>query len=184
MPGEPEVHGLVALMLLNDARRDARFADDAIVLLPDQDRSLWNLELVEEGRGALERALALGGRGPYVLQAAMRSCTPRSRRTWRSWRASTASCPRHRIAGGGAQPSGRHRRNRRGRGRAGSGGAPRAGTEPLPLLHATHAELLRRLDRDGDARAAYKPALGLVNSDAERRFLEQRLAELQSGESS
>ena len=73
MPDEPEAHGLLALMLLNDARRDARFADDAIVLLRDQDRSRWDLDQLAEGRSALERGLALGGRGPYVLQAAIAS---------------------------------------------------------------------------------------------------------------
>src|SRR2546430_7567993 len=71
MPDEPEVHGLLALMLLNDARRDARFADGTVVLLRDQDRSLWDVDQITEGRGALDRALALGGRDAYVLQAAI-----------------------------------------------------------------------------------------------------------------
>ena len=73
MPDEPEVHGLLALMLMNDARREARFADGSVVLLADQDRSLWNTEQIAAGRAGLERALALGGRGPYVLQAAIAS---------------------------------------------------------------------------------------------------------------
>ena len=73
MPVEPEVRGLLALMLLNDARREARFADGSIVPLADQDRSLWNMEQIAAGRAGLERALALGGRGPYVLQAAIAS---------------------------------------------------------------------------------------------------------------
>ena len=71
MPDEPEVHGLLALMLVNDARREARFADGEVVLLSDQDRSLWDLDQIAEGRKALDRALALGGRGSYVLQAAI-----------------------------------------------------------------------------------------------------------------
>jgi RNA polymerase sigma-70 factor, ECF subfamily len=71
MPDEPEVLGLLALMLMNDARRDARFANGTVVLLRDQDRSLWNAAQVEAGRVELERALALGGRGTYVLQAAI-----------------------------------------------------------------------------------------------------------------
>src|SRR5207237_6970033 len=62
MPDEPEVHGLLALMLLNDARRDARFADGTVVLLRDQDRSLWDFDQITRGRAALDRALALGGR--------------------------------------------------------------------------------------------------------------------------
>src|SRR5213079_3230680 len=69
MPDEPEVHGLLALMLVNDARREARFADDTVVLLRDQDRSLWDTAQIASGRAALERAQALGGRGPYALQA-------------------------------------------------------------------------------------------------------------------
>src|SRR5262245_13867483 len=62
MPDEAEVHGLLALMLLNDARRDARFADGAVVLLSDQDRTLWDAELTAEGSAALDRARSLGGR--------------------------------------------------------------------------------------------------------------------------
>src|SRR5207244_11989113 len=69
MPDEPEVHGLLALMLINDARRDARFADGTVVLLRDQDRSLWDFEQIADGRVVLHRALALGGRGPFALQA-------------------------------------------------------------------------------------------------------------------
>src|SRR5206468_4841877 len=69
MPDEPEVHGLLALMLINDARRDARFDDGAVVLLHEQDRSLWDVDQIAEGRAVLDRALALGGRDPYVLQA-------------------------------------------------------------------------------------------------------------------
>src|SRR6266550_3199068 len=71
MPDEPEVHGLLGLMLVNHARRDARFAGGTVVLLRDQDRSLWNHDEIVEGRAALGRAQALGGRGPYALQAAI-----------------------------------------------------------------------------------------------------------------
>jgi RNA polymerase sigma-70 factor (ECF subfamily) len=71
MPDEPEAHGLLALMLMNDARRDARFADGELVLLGDQDRSLWDPDEIESGKLVLDRAIALGGRGPYVLQAAI-----------------------------------------------------------------------------------------------------------------
>jgi RNA polymerase sigma-70 factor (ECF subfamily) len=71
MPDESEVHGLLALMLLHDARRDARFADGTVVLLRDQNRSLWDAGRIAEGRAVLDRALALGGRDAYVLQAAL-----------------------------------------------------------------------------------------------------------------
>lgn len=69
MPAEPELHGLLALMLLHDARREARFAGGEIVLLEDQDGSLWDAAQIADGRSALDRALALSGRGPYALQA-------------------------------------------------------------------------------------------------------------------
>ncbi|HEY6636643.1 MAG TPA: sigma-70 family RNA polymerase sigma factor, partial [Solirubrobacterales bacterium] len=71
MPDEPEVQGLLALMLVNDARRDARFAEGELVLLRDQDRSLWKADRIAEAKAVTDRALALGGRGPYVLQAAI-----------------------------------------------------------------------------------------------------------------
>ncbi len=71
MPDEPEAHGLLAMMLLHDARREARFRDGELVLLADQDRSLWDATQIERGRALLDRALALRGRGPYVIQAAI-----------------------------------------------------------------------------------------------------------------
>jgi RNA polymerase sigma-70 factor (ECF subfamily) len=71
MPDEPEAHGLLALMLINDARREARFANGEVVLLRDQDRSLWDLDRIAEGRASLDRALARGGGDLYVLQAAI-----------------------------------------------------------------------------------------------------------------
>ncbi|HSL65693.1 MAG TPA: sigma-70 family RNA polymerase sigma factor, partial [Gaiellaceae bacterium] len=73
MPDEPEAHGLLALMVLNDARRDARFAEGELVLLADQDRTRWDRGRIAEGQAVLDRALALGGRGPYVVQAAIAS---------------------------------------------------------------------------------------------------------------
>src|SRR5262249_61730282 len=71
MPDEPEPHGLLALMLIHDARRDARFPGGELVLLADQNRTLWHHDEIDEGRRLLERALALQGGGPYVLQAAI-----------------------------------------------------------------------------------------------------------------
>src|SRR5206468_4426316 len=73
MPDEPEAHGLLAMMLLHDSRREARFRYGDLVLLADQDRSLWDTEQIAAGRAVLDRALALGGRGPYVVQAAIAS---------------------------------------------------------------------------------------------------------------
>ena len=82
MPDEPEVHGLLALMLLHDARREARFDADELVLLADQDASRWNREQIAEGRTVLDRALALGGRGSYVIQAAIASLHADEPRDW------------------------------------------------------------------------------------------------------
>ena len=73
LPDDSEVRGLVAMMLLHDSRREARFRDGELVLLGDQDRSRWNTEQIAAGRAELDRALALGGRGSYVLQAAIAS---------------------------------------------------------------------------------------------------------------
>ena len=82
MPDEPEVHGLLALMLLHDARREARFRDGDLVLLADQDRALWDTAQIADGRAALDRALAQRGRGPYVVQAAIASLHADEPRDW------------------------------------------------------------------------------------------------------
>src|SRR3989454_5601280 len=82
MPEESEVHGLLAMMLLLDARREARFRGDDLVLLADQDRSLWDTAQIADGRAVLDRALALHGRGPYVVQAAIASLHADEPRDW------------------------------------------------------------------------------------------------------
>jgi RNA polymerase sigma-70 factor (ECF subfamily) len=178
MPDEPEVYGLLALMLVNGARRDARFAEDTVVLLRDQDRSLWDDDQIAGGRAALDRALALGGRGPYVLQAAIASLHADEPQDWPQLAvlygelARRTGSPVVELNQAAAIAE------------AGDVETALALVERLELdsyhyLHATRAELLRRLDRLEDARAAYDRALELVHSDAERRFLERRLAELQ-----
>jgi RNA polymerase sigma-70 factor, ECF subfamily len=177
MPDEPDVHGLLALMLVNDARRDARFADGAVVLLRDQDRSLWDAEQIAAGRAALERALALGGRGPYVLQAAIAALHADEPQDWPQLAALYGELAR--LTGSSVVELNRAVAIAE----AGDVEAALALVERLELdqyhyLHAARAELLRRLDRVDDARAAYERALELVHSDAERRFLEGRLAEL------
>ncbi len=179
MPDEPEVHGLLALMLVNDARRDARFADGAIVLLRDQDRSLWNGAQIEEGRTTLDRGLALGGRGPYALQAAIAALHAEEPQDWPQLAA---------LYGELARRTGSpvvELNHAAALAEAGDVEGALGLVESLELdgyhyLHSTRAELLRRLDRPDDAREAYERALELVHSDAERRFLEQRLAELRS----
>jgi RNA polymerase sigma-70 factor (ECF subfamily) len=177
MPDEPEVHGLLALMLVNDARRDARFADGAVVLLRDQDRSLWDFDQIGEGRARLDRALALGGRGPYVLQAAIAALHTDDPQDWPQIAAlygELARLTRSPVV----------ELNRAAAiAEAGDAESALAIVERLELdhylyLHATRAELLRRLERVDEARTAYDRALELVHSDAERRFLERRRAEL------
>ena len=91
MPAEPEVLGLMALMLLHDARREARFQGGDLVLLADQDRSLWDTEQIADGRAVLDRALALGGRGPTSCRRRSPHCIPRSRATGHRSQRCTAS---------------------------------------------------------------------------------------------
>jgi RNA polymerase sigma-70 factor, ECF subfamily len=177
MPDEPEVHGLLALMLLNDARREARFADGTVVLLRDQDRTLWDFDQVAEGRAVLDRALALGGRGPYVVEAAIASLHAEDPQDWPQLAALYGELAR--LTGSPVVEL----NQAAALAEAGEVETALALVERLDLdryhyLHSTRAELLRRLDRLEDARAAYDRALELVHSDAERRFLEQRLAEL------
>jgi RNA polymerase sigma-70 factor, ECF subfamily len=177
MPDEPEAHGLLALMLINDARRDARFADGLVVLLHDQDRSLWHLDEIAAGRAELDRALALGGRGPYVLQAAIASLHVDAPQDWPQLAALYGELAR--VTGSSVVELNRAAALAE----AGDVEAALALVDRLELdgyhyLHATRAELLGRLERVDDARSAYRRALELVRSDAERHFLERRLAEL------
>jgi RNA polymerase sigma-70 factor (ECF subfamily) len=177
MPDEPEVHGLLALMLVNDARREARFADGTVVLLREQDRSLWDAEQMEEGRAVLDRALALGGGGPYVLQAAIAVLHIDEPTDWPQLAALYGELAR--VTGSPVVELNR------------AAALAEAGEVELALalvddldldryhyLHATRGELLGRLGRADDARLAYDRALALVHSDAERRFLERKRAEV------
>jgi RNA polymerase sigma-70 factor, ECF subfamily len=177
MPDEPEVRGLLALMLLNDARRDARFADGGIVLIRDQDRSLWDAAQIAAGRAELERALALGGHGPYVLQAAIAALHLDEPEDWEQLAALYGELAR--VTGSPVAELNRAVAIAE----AGDAESALALAESLDLdryhyLHATRAELLQRLERADDARAAYDQALELVHSDAERAFLERKRAEL------
>jgi len=179
MPDEPEVHGLLALMLLNDARRDARFADGTVVLLRDQDRSLWDDDEIAAGRATLDRALALGGRDEYVLQAAIASLhLDEPPQDWLQLAALYGELAR-RTRSAVVELNQAAAIAEAGDVEAALELVERLELDQYHYLHATRAELLRRIDRIDDARAAYERALELVHSDAERRFLEQRLTELQ-----
>jgi RNA polymerase sigma-70 factor (ECF subfamily) len=177
MPDEPEAHGLLALMLINDARREARFEGEEIVLLSDQDRSLWDLDRIAEGKAIIDRALALGGRGPYVLQAAIAALHTEEPQDWRQIAALYGELAR--------QTGSPVVRLNEAAAIAEAGDAGRAlelmdelELEQYVYLHSSRAELLRRLDRTDEAREAYSRALELVHTEPERRFLERRLGEL------
>ena len=177
MPDEPEVHGLLALMLINDARREARFADDSIVLLGDQDRSLWDVDQIAAGRAALDRAMALGGRGPYVLQAAIASLHADDPQDWAQLAALYGQLAR--VTGSPiAELNEAAAIAEAGNVEAALDLVDTLDLEQYVYLHSARAELLRRLDRFEEAEAAYRRALELVHSEAERTFLERRLAEL------
>jgi RNA polymerase sigma-70 factor, ECF subfamily len=177
MPDEPEVHGLLALMLVNDARREARFVDGDLVLLRDQDRSLWNAGGIEAAKAEVDRSLALGGRGPYVLQAAIAALHTEDPQDWRQIAALYGELGR--LTGSPVVELNRAAAI------AEAGDPERAlqlvdglDLDGYHYLHSTRAELLRRLDRVAEARDEYSRALELVHSDAEQRFLDRRRAEL------
>jgi RNA polymerase sigma-70 factor, ECF subfamily len=177
MPDEPEVHGLLAMMLLHDARRSARFRDGELVLLADQDPALWDASQIVDGRRVLDRALALHGRGPYVLQAAIASLHADEPRDWPQIAALYGELTR--ITDSPVVELSRAVAV------AESDGAEaalelvdRLDLDDYRYLHATRGELLRRLGRTSDACEAYGRALALTHDDAERRLLERRLREL------
>jgi RNA polymerase sigma-70 factor (ECF subfamily) len=181
MPDEPEVHGLLSLMLANEARREARFADGAVVLLRDQDRSLWDEAGLAEAHSELERALALAlGEGPYVLQAAIAELHLADPVDWQGLAALYGELARQ-TGSPVVELNRAAALAEAGETEAALAVADRLELDGYHYLHATRAELLRRLGRVDEARAAYSRALDLVHSGAERRFLETRLAELPDG---
>jgi RNA polymerase sigma-70 factor, ECF subfamily len=177
MPDEPEVHGLLALMLFHHARRDARFDDGELVLLHEQDSSRWDAAEIAAGRALVERALALHGRGPYVVQAAIASLHAEEPRDWAQIAALYGELAR--LTGSPVVELGRAVAVAEAEGpEAGLRIADAVGLEGYHYLHATRADLLTRLGRTDEARAAYCRAIELAHDDAERRLLERRLAAL------
>jgi RNA polymerase sigma-70 factor (ECF subfamily) len=186
MPDEPEAIGLLALMLLQDARREARVGVSGdLILLEDQDRSRWDLDRIEEGGRLVERALRMQRTGPYQLQAAIaavhdEAATP-ERTDWRQvvalygLLAQLAPSPvvelnlAVAIAFVDGPAIGLARIDR----------LVAAGLlGDYPYLHAARADLLRRLARRTEAADAYRRAVDLVGNAVERRFLEERLREV------
>ncbi len=179
MPDEPEVHGLLALMLLHDARRQARFSGDDLVRLQDQDRSLWDKAQIEEGRALLDRALALLGRGPYVIQAAIASLQDDDELDWPQIARLYGELSR--ITGSAVVELNRAVAVAEVEGpEAALRIVDRLKLENYQYLHSTRAELLSRLGRTEEARAAYRRALELAHAEPERRFLERRIEQLRS----
>jgi RNA polymerase sigma-70 factor (ECF subfamily) len=178
MPDEPEAHGLLALMLLHDARRQARFTPGAeLVLLGDQDRSLWDSSAIEQGRASLERARALRGRGPYVLQAAIASLQTEPHIDWPQIAVlygELASLTRSPVvelnrAVAVAESEGPE---------SALAIVERVHLSDYQYWHSTRAELLRRVGRTDEARDAYRSALRLARAAPERDFLQRRIREL------
>jgi RNA polymerase sigma-70 factor (ECF subfamily) len=178
MPDESEVLGLLALMLLQDSRRDARVdSNGELVLLEDQDRSLWRQDRIAEGLRVLDRAVALRRPGPYLLQAAIAAAHAQDRPQ------DEIVALYDRLAELDASPVVLLNR---------AVAVALAGNvedgliqiealdalDRYHLYHAARADLLRRLDRRGEAAAAYRRALALVGNDAERTYLERRLREV------
>ena len=178
IPAQPEVLGLLALMMLHDARRDARFDGQDLVLLPDQDRSRWDWRQIAAGRALLDRALANAGAasGPYVIQAAIASLQAEEQLDWTQIAvlygtlAERTGSPVVRLNRAVAVAE------------ADGPAAALAIVDQVDLpdyqyWHSTRAELLRRLGRRAEARAEYQRALDLARTAPERRFLQRRIAE-------
>ncbi len=177
MPDEGAVLAVLALMLLHDARREARTRGDELVLLDDQDRTLWDDRQIREGRELLARAIARGERGPYAVQAAIADLHLQHPRDWRQIAAlydtlaaqTGSSVVELNRAIAVAEVDG-----------------PDAGLAILDGLdlghyryfHSARAELLRRAGRADHAREAYHRALELAQTDAERQALVRKLAQL------
>jgi len=181
MPDEPEVLALLALMLMHDARKDARLREGQVVRLDDQDRSLWDTRQIDQGRALLQGAMTRGRTGPYLLQAAIADLYLHLPRDWRqiadlyqalAWQTGSPVVEMNRAIAV-AEIDG-----------------PEAGLAILDRLdlghyryfHSTRADLLRRAGRLGEAHQGYRRALDLAQTGPEQRFLQDRLAETASSD--
>lgn len=188
MPDQPDVLGLLALLLLHDSRRDARQTEAGeLVRLADQDRSRWDAARIAEGLAVLDRAAALGAPGPYQLQAAITAVHAQSSTSgatdWRTivrlYDRLLELAPSPVVALNRAVAVAMVEGPLRGLAITEELEADGA-LDTYHLLHATRAEMLRRLDRNEEAAAAYQRALELVTNEVERSYLERRLAETRS----
>jgi RNA polymerase sigma-70 factor (ECF subfamily) len=187
MPDEPEAIGMLALLLLHDARRDARTdAGGELVLLEDQDRERWDRAAIDEGRAILDRALRAARPGPYQVQAAIAALHDSAATPGETdWRQIAALYGR--LAD--LAPSPVVELNRAVAVAMAEGPsvglalletlAPDERLAGYPYFHAARADLLRRIDRRADAAEAYRRALGLTTNEVERAFLARRIRELE-----
>jgi RNA polymerase sigma-70 factor, ECF subfamily len=179
LPDEPEVHGLLAMMLVHDSRRDARIEDGRIVLLAEQNRDRWDLAAVDAAEAAFARARTLGGDGAYVIQAAIALAHTREPRDWtyiavlygRLAQLTASPVVELNRAVAVAEAEGPA---------AGLALVDRLALDDYPYLYATRGELLARLDRTDEALAAYRRACELLDDDRERAHVERRIAELRA----
>ncbi len=188
LPDEPEATGLLALMLLHDARREARTGPDGqLILLEDQDRSRWDAERIAEGSALIERALRAGRPGPYQLQAAIAALHDEAGTSAATDWPQIASLylalmerdpspvVELNLAAAVAMAAGPET------GLAMMDGIAAGGAlETYPYLHAGRADLLRRLGRWTEASIAYRRALELTTNGPEQAFLERRLAQVET----
>jgi RNA polymerase sigma-70 factor (ECF subfamily) len=177
MPDEPEALGLLALMLCQDARRAARTREGELVLLEDQDRSRWDRAMLDEGRALVDRALARGSRGPYLLQGAIAVLQSQRTIDWpqvvglydelvQLTRSPVVELNRAAALASAGHPEPALEL------------VDRLDLDGYQYLHSTRAELLRRLGRRDEALAEFRTALGLAVAEHERRFLQRRIDEL------
>ena len=175
-PDEPEVLALLALMLLHDARKAARLRDGQVIPLDDQDRARWDTRQIDEGRVLLQRAMTRPRPGPYLLQAAIADLHLQQPRDWRQIAALYETLAR--LTGSPVVEMNRAVA-------VAELDGPEAGLVILDRLdldhyryfHSTRASLLRRAGRHGEAHQAYQRALDLAQTEAEQRFLHDRLAD-------
>jgi RNA polymerase sigma-70 factor, ECF subfamily len=186
MPDESEVAGLLALLLLHHARRHARMREGRLVLLEDQDRTLWDEDAIAEGSGLVEEALRNGRVGPYQIQAAIAAvhCGAATARAtdWRGivgwYEVLGRILPTPVVRLNGAVAVAMAGEVERGLSLLDEL-ASEPGLDAYHLYHSARADLLRRLERSSDAAEAYRRALRVCSSPVERTFLERRLAELE-----
>jgi RNA polymerase sigma-70 factor (ECF subfamily) len=189
LPERPEPKALLALLLLHDARREARTdAQGDLIVLEDQDRTRWDREQIADGLRWLEAALRLGATGPYAIQAAIAALHARAERPedtdWPQiaalYEALLRALPSPVVALNHAVAVSMVEGPAAGLARL-DALAGREGIRGYHLLPAARADLLRRAGRRAEAAAAYAEALALVGNEAERRYLSRRLAEVSSG---